>query len=409
MDFISSCVFLLLMMLNMSAGQNNKWHITFNPQEITAVPGLCALISCNFTYPDQAKPVQKILLYACNKNGCNKEIFNFNKNSRRYKQSEAGQIEMLETDPHKNNCSIIMKDINVTDEGEYAFRVEGSNGQKITYPTRFKVAIQEKPIMDIPPLRQGEPAGLNCSAPFPCLESPPDITWWARIKGEPAIKLKDNITLTTFKSHYLSTLALTPSSKLHNATVECYVTYGHIDISTHRTLEVMYFTNESKINRTISQIGPEIYSTVGENLTKRAEKLLKDTRETKHGNTSSVVQGTETFLKKLGLSKILTFLAGMACSAVIFSVTLCCWVSCHRVKKHKGLTANPDTGVNLEKKLAEEEEREPTDMEYTEINRDRRGNGKRCEDDQTEMSNGETEDQKQKGEEIYSNVLFVES
>ncbi|XP_051966179.1 sialic acid-binding Ig-like lectin 14 isoform X2 [Xyrauchen texanus] len=367
MDFISSCVFLLLMMLNMSAGQNNKWHITFNPQEITAVPGLCALISCNFTYPDQAKPVQKILLYACNKNGCNKEIFNFNKNSRRYKQSEAGQIEMLETDPHKNNCSIIMKDINVTDEGEYAFRVEGSNGQKITYPTRFKVAIQEKPIMDIPPLRQGEPAGLNCSAPFPCLESPPDITWWARIKGEPAIKLKDNITLTTFKSHYLSTLALTPSSKLHNATVECYVTYGHIDISTHRTLEVMY------------------------------------------GNTSSVVQGTETFLKKLGLSKILTFLAGMACSAVIFSVTLCCWVSCHRVKKHKGLTANPDTGVNLEKKLAEEEEREPTDMEYTEINRDRRGNGKRCEDDQTEMSNGETEDQKQKGEEIYSNVLFVES
>ncbi|XP_051534952.1 sialic acid-binding Ig-like lectin 14 isoform X2 [Myxocyprinus asiaticus] len=318
MDFISSCVLLLLMVLNMSAGilayscfiqgQNNMWHITFNPQEVTAVPGLCALISCNFTYPDKAEPIQKILLYACNKNEiCNKKIFNSNEESRRDKQSETGQIEMLETDPHKNNCSIIMKDINVTDEGEYAFRVEGSNTKKITYPTRFKISIQEKPIMDIPPLREGEPAGLNCSAPFPCPETPPDITWLIKIKGEPAFKLQDNITLATFKSYYLSTLALTPSSKLHDATVGCYVTYGHVEISTSRTLEVMY------------------------------------------GNTSSVViQGTETFLKKLGLSTILTFLAGMACSAVIFSVTLCCWVSCHRANKHKGLTANPDTGVNLE-------------------------------------------------------------
>ncbi|XP_051522403.1 sialic acid-binding Ig-like lectin 16 isoform X2 [Myxocyprinus asiaticus] len=445
MHFISSWVLLLLMVLNLSTGQNNKdWDIIFNPPEVTAVPGLCAFISCTFTYPDKTEHIQNTLWLSCNKtNICNNTIFNSSISGRQGK-SEKIQIDMLEMDPNKKNCSIILKNIKATDQKQYAFRVEWSNTQEFTYPTRLKVVIQEKPIIDIPPLREGEQANLTCSAPFPCPQTPPDITFWIETKSEDFKGLQDSITLTNNKSHYLSTLTLTPTSKLHNATVRCQVSYGPKNISTSRTLEVTNPTDESVINWTIRPTDLKLHSTVSEHLTEKGQKMLTDTRGTTDGNTTSVVVQTfETFLKKLDLLTIFTFLTGMACSAVIISVTLCCWVSCRRVKKHKVLTANPDTGVNLEldagtpdkaaptglaveeeaagaevgevtyatidyslleKKPAEEEERESTDTEYAEIKRDTQGKGKKYEDVQNEMSNAETADQKQKGEEeIYSN------
>uniref|UniRef100_A0A8C2E9F1 Ig-like domain-containing protein n=1 Tax=Cyprinus carpio TaxID=7962 RepID=A0A8C2E9F1_CYPCA len=79
----------------------------------------------------------------------------------------------------------------------------------------------DEPIMDIPDLSEGEETNLTCSAPFPCPGAPPD-----------------NITLTTSKNLYLSTLTLTPSSDLHDGTVGCDVSYGSKNISTRRTLEV---------------------------------------------------------------------------------------------------------------------------------------------------------------------------
>uniref|UniRef100_A0A8C2HEV2 Si:dkey-24p1.7 n=1 Tax=Cyprinus carpio TaxID=7962 RepID=A0A8C2HEV2_CYPCA len=97
----------------------------------------------------------------------------------------------------------------------------------------------DEPIMDIPDLSEGEETNLTCSAPFPCPGAPPD-----------------NITLTTSKNLYLSTLTLTPSSDLHDGTVGCDVSYGSKNISTRRTLEVKCEfpsdTNKSKVNESFS-------------------------------------------------------------------------------------------------------------------------------------------------------------
>lgn len=97
----------------------------------------------------------------------------------------------------------------------------------------------DKPKMDIPPLSERKEANLTCSAPFPCPEAPPEIRWWIRSRGGNITDPKGIITLTTSKSLYLSTLTLTPTSDLHNATVGCDVSYGSKNISTRRTLEVM--------------------------------------------------------------------------------------------------------------------------------------------------------------------------
>ncbi len=89
----------------------------------------------------------------------------------------------------------------------------------------------DKPIMKVPLLSEGKKANLTCSAPFPCPEDPPEITWWMMTRGGNITYLKDNITLTTSKSLYISTLTLTPTSDLHNATVRCDVNYGSKNIS----------------------------------------------------------------------------------------------------------------------------------------------------------------------------------
>ncbi|XP_067306335.1 sialic acid-binding Ig-like lectin 12 isoform X2 [Pseudorasbora parva] len=495
MQIISSCTLLSMLICNIlrTGNGNNDWSITFNPQEITAVPGSCALISCTFTYPDKAKPIDNVQWMMCQNGQCRKSIF------KSKKETETEQIKMLEPDLTKNNCSFIMKDMKAENAKEYAFRLEGQNSQRNTYYPRVKIIIQDEPIMGIPLLSDGVEASLTCSAPFPCPETPPEITWWIKTTKENITNLKEaNITLITPKSLFLSTLPLTPTSKLHNATVGCDVSYGDQTIRASRTLEVMYvqtlrilgnatvmegdtlhlnctveshppssdpvwsfsgaadnirnytsaenltitnvrkehagkyicemtYRNETlKASITINVIHVQTLRILGnatvmegdtlhlnctveshppssdpvwsfsgaadnirnytsaENLTitnvrkehagkyicemtYRNETLnasitinvIRDTNEFTPGggnllgkddllNSTKKATVLESIMEKLDISHILTFVAGMACSAIIFSIMLCCWVSWHRGKKHKVPTENPNTDVNLE-------------------------------------------------------------
>jgi len=87
----------------------------------------------------------------------------------------------------------------------------------------------DEPIIYIPLLSEGVEANLTCSAPSPCPETPPKITWWIQQRGEEITNLEyDKITLNTSKSLYISTLPLTPTSKMHNATVGCDVSYVNV-------------------------------------------------------------------------------------------------------------------------------------------------------------------------------------
>uniref|UniRef100_A0A8C1XH25 Si:dkey-24p1.7 n=1 Tax=Cyprinus carpio TaxID=7962 RepID=A0A8C1XH25_CYPCA len=527
MHIISCCTILFILICCVQAnndGKNKDWNISFNPPEVTAVSGLCALISCTFTYPEKAQP-KTVQWNVCNKPTECKNVNEGQIGERKLTETE--QIKWLEPDPSKNNCSSIIKEIK-EDEREYTFKFV-KQGETL-HNSSVKIIIQDEPIMNIPDLSEGEETNLTCSAPFPCPEAPPEITWWIKTREGNIIDLKDNIiTLTTSKSLYLSTLTLTLSSDLHNGTVGCDVSYGSKNISTNRTLEVKYVktlqilgnskvmegdtlslnctveshppssdpvwsfngTTETFMNQTfagsfmITNVTKEHAGVYGCTRTYRNETLnasftisiIRDTNKLKvkesfslgSNNTApndtrnTTVQGIiEDFLKNWGTSKILTFLAGMVCSALIFSVVLCCLVSCHRGKKHKVPTANPDTEVNLEmvptdaaqtgtneetplhgqlnggnpntagptdgaeeneavgmdaketdyasidysllkNRAPEEEEKEPTSTDYAEIKRDKRRDEKeravlRDGDDQIE-----TQDQMEGEEELYSN------
>uniref|UniRef100_A0A8C1XF60 Si:dkey-24p1.7 n=1 Tax=Cyprinus carpio TaxID=7962 RepID=A0A8C1XF60_CYPCA len=530
MHIISCCTILFILICCVQAKnygknkiKNKDWNISFNPAEVTAVSGLCALISCTFTYPEKAQP--KTVQIKCNDPTKCKNVIKIQIGGGKLIETE--QIKWLEPDPSKNNCSSIIKEIK-EDEREYTFKFV-RQGETL-HNSSVKIIIQDEPIMNIPDLSEGEETNLTCSAPFPCPEAPPEITWWIKTREGNIIDLKDNIiTLTTSKSLYLSTLTLTLSSDLHNGTVGCDVSYGSKNISTNRTLEVKYvktlqILGNSKVmegdtlslNCTVESHPPSsdpVWSFSGTtktfmnptfagsfmitnvrkehagvygctrtyvNTTLNASftiSIIRDTNKSKvnesfspgsnniapNDTRNTTVQGIiEDFLKNWGTSKILTFLAGMVCSALIFSVVLCCLVSCHRGKKHKVPTANPDTEVNLEmvptdaaqtgtneetplhgqlnggnpntagptdgaeeneavgmdaketdyasidysllkNRAPEEEEKEPTSTDYAEIKRDKRRDEKeravlRDGDDQIE-----TQDQMEGEEELYSN------
>uniref|UniRef100_A0A8C7JJU9 B-cell receptor CD22 n=1 Tax=Oncorhynchus kisutch TaxID=8019 RepID=A0A8C7JJU9_ONCKI len=210
----------------------SSWTITFSPAEITAEKGLCAVISCTFTHPDNIKPTAAIWFKCPASDRCDKVkniIFHSetpSKAQKAYKQ----RVSLLETDLTKKNCSVIINDIRENDAGEYQFRLPSS----YTYPKKVSItvsALTQKPSVLTPALTEGEPATLTCTAPGICSGTPPNITWTWRGTG-------DNITeedLTTVTTTHFSTLTFTPSAKHHGTNVTCLVTFNG-RITTKKTL-----------------------------------------------------------------------------------------------------------------------------------------------------------------------------
>uniref|UniRef100_A0A8C8CNY9 B-cell receptor CD22 n=1 Tax=Oncorhynchus tshawytscha TaxID=74940 RepID=A0A8C8CNY9_ONCTS len=234
----------------------SPWTITVSPAEITAEKGLCAVISCTFTHPDNIKPTAAVWFKCPTKGKCDEDkirIFHLKEPSKAHDGYEQ-RVSLLETDLTKKNCSVIINDIRENDAGEYQFRLPNSN----TYPKKVKItvsgtmtiksnqikfylshthALTQKPSVLTPPLTEGEPATLTCTAPGMCSGTPPNITWTWRGTG-------DNITeedLTTVTTTHFSTLTFTPSAEHHNMMVTCQVTFQKkYQIEETVTLNVTY-------------------------------------------------------------------------------------------------------------------------------------------------------------------------
>lgn len=116
--------------------KNESWSIIFNPPEVIAVPGLCALISCTFTYPNETKHFNNFEWRVCNATKCSQPFFN-----NKTKENDNGRIKMLDPDLDTKNCSFIIKDIQPEDQGEYVFRVEPP-GLETLFKPGVKISIQ---------------------------------------------------------------------------------------------------------------------------------------------------------------------------------------------------------------------------------------------------------------------------
>uniref|UniRef100_A0A4W5RI86 Ig-like domain-containing protein n=1 Tax=Hucho hucho TaxID=62062 RepID=A0A4W5RI86_9TELE len=210
----------------------SPWTITFSPAEITVEKGQCAVISCTFTHPDNIKPTTAIWFKCRTKDRCDEDK-NITFHSETPSKAQEGfkqRVSLLETDLTKKNCSVIINDIRENDAGEYQFRLLNS----YTYSKKVKItvsALTQKPSVLTPPLTEGEPATLTCTAPGFCSGTPPNITWTWRGTGDNITELRDNTTiqmredLTNVTTTHFSTLTFTPSAEHHNMMVMCQVSF----------------------------------------------------------------------------------------------------------------------------------------------------------------------------------------
>ncbi|KAA0701797.1 hypothetical protein E1301_Tti016412 [Triplophysa tibetana] len=380
MQIISSCTVFCMLILTVFT-ENEEHFISLYPANLTAVQGICALVSCTLTSPENPNSIK---IHTCN-------IKNKENENCKTANSKEEWIKMLEHVQDTKNCSFIIKNITAGDEGEYEFRVE-----KPPHRFRLKIIIQDKPVIEVPPLREHEQANLSCSAPSPCPETPPNITWWITKRNGGITEVKNENYSTTSEGFYNSTLTLTPTSELYNATVGCNVSYGDKkNISTNKTIEVMHgptfqilghkTVNEGDTLRLSCTVDSHPASsdpvwtlngstdklmnhTSGENLTitnvstqhageyvctvnytdKPWNKSININVVRNTNETKNEITGIKAFLDLMADEKTHIFLMGMGTSAIIFSVILCCWVSCKRAKRPEVQTAPADSEVNLQ-------------------------------------------------------------
>uniref|UniRef100_A0A4W5LQ91 B-cell receptor CD22 n=1 Tax=Hucho hucho TaxID=62062 RepID=A0A4W5LQ91_9TELE len=189
-------------------------------------------------HPDSFKPITAIWFKCPTNDKCEKDknIIFHSETPSKVKQGFKQRVSLLETDLTKKNCSVIINNIRENDAGEYQFRLLSS----YTYSKKVKItvsALTQKPSVLTPPLTEGEPATLTCTAPGFCSGTPPNITWTWRGTG-------DNITeedLTNVTTTHFSTLTFTPSAEHHNMMVTCQVSFQKkYQIEETVTLNVTY-------------------------------------------------------------------------------------------------------------------------------------------------------------------------
>ncbi|KAM4567469.1 sialic acid-binding Ig-like lectin 5 [Fundulus diaphanus] len=221
--------------------------ITLNEGEITAEAGLCVVIPCSFTTPDEFTP-KNIVWFKCEswKWKCWESEIIFHNNHNKVQSEFLGRVSLLDPDVGQRNCSIMINDLTTSDSGSYQLRVNGlyyGNADGFVFGQRTTVSVKDlnqRPTVTNPPLTEGQQATLTCTAPGLCSGSPPKITWMWRGKEENESMI-GNITalrtenLTAVTQRHSSTLTFNTTAEHHNSNITCKVSFTG-DITTEETL-----------------------------------------------------------------------------------------------------------------------------------------------------------------------------
>ncbi|XP_069393194.1 myelin-associated glycoprotein-like isoform X1 [Paralichthys olivaceus] len=235
--------------------------------DITAEVGLCVVIPCSFTIPYSFR-LSTLVWSKCESTkprcGDVDMIFNSRGSSRKVQVGFTGRVSLLESDVSQKNCSIIISDLKESDSGTYQLRVNGHfNGYAdgFTFPQRTTVHVKglsQKPTVTIPPLTEGRPATLTCTAPGLCSGSEPTITWTWRGRGESDAHIPGSITalmtenVAAFAKRSRSNLTFDPSAEHHGGNITCTVNFrGNVITEETKTLSVTY-VKEVRITRNTS-------------------------------------------------------------------------------------------------------------------------------------------------------------
>ncbi|XP_053743761.1 myelin-associated glycoprotein-like isoform X2 [Synchiropus splendidus] len=242
--------------------------VTLDDGVITAESGLCVEIPCSFKTPQNFTP-QHMLWFRCVRQGQDRcdyssdPIYSTDSSSA-IREGFEGRVSLLESDVSQRKCSIIISNLSPSDSGWYQVRVT-SKDNGYTYWTKQEISVRglrQKPILAVPPLKEGQLTALTCTAPGLCSGSEPTISWKWEGKGKSPHLVGGNITaqkrvsLGAVRRQYSSTLIFSASSEHHSSTITCTVVFKHSgSTEAKKTLAVQYLKSVTITGQTLVRQG----------------------------------------------------------------------------------------------------------------------------------------------------------
>ncbi|KAM9783154.1 sialic acid-binding Ig-like lectin 14 [Neosynchiropus ocellatus] len=242
--------------------------VTLDDEVITAERGLCVEIPCSFKTPWSFTPLH-MLWYRCEhgyQERCDhsSDLIYSSDRSSAIRKGFKGRVSLLESDVSQGNCSIIINDLSPSDSGWYQLRVI-SQDNGFTYWTKQDISVRglsQKPILDVPQLKEGQLTALTCTAPGLCSGSEPTISWRWEGKGKTQQLTGGNITaqksasLGAVRRQYSSALIFNASSEHHSSSITCTVVFKPGGTTEEKkTLEVQYLKSVTITGQTLVREG----------------------------------------------------------------------------------------------------------------------------------------------------------
>ncbi|KAM4825294.1 sialic acid-binding Ig-like lectin 16 isoform 2-T2 [Thomomys bottae] len=231
---------MFLSLLLLSLGGSQAWDPRYKlqvPSEVSVEEGLCVLVPCSFSYPEAMAQADSSLAYGYwfqDETNTDHGIPVASNNPARPAQSRTQGRFQLVGDPHRNNCSLLIRDAQREDSMHYFFRVE--KGAKLKYNFRSRkfilqvTALTQTPDIFMPgALESGQAVTIVCVFPWISEQcQAPSISW-----SGPALSSQGLQPQLSF----WSALSLTPRLTDHDTQLTCHVDF-RAGVSVQKTVQL---------------------------------------------------------------------------------------------------------------------------------------------------------------------------
>ncbi|XP_066575219.1 sialic acid-binding Ig-like lectin 5 [Amia ocellicauda] len=241
-------VFILIFCVTGTQSETTDWPINL-PQKLTAEEGLCVIIPCSFSNPENKLQPPFTGIWLKTEQTPQKTVFHSSGPSK-VSEEYRGRVALL-GNLTENQCTVIISDLRKSDGGTYQFRADGKRkNAKNTYKKKCNIIINDltqKPTMSPVSVTEGELATLTCTAPGRCSGTPPTITWKTKpdLKGIETHKSENNSDGTTTHS---SDFIFWPVPKHNKAVISCEVKFTNTTTQESVTLEVKYSQRKPSVS-----------------------------------------------------------------------------------------------------------------------------------------------------------------
>ncbi|XP_053560304.1 sialoadhesin [Bombina bombina] len=168
--------FVLIILLCIKGGCSD-WVVE-NPDGLLSVSGSCLLIPCSFNYPSDMQPNNGIVMIWY-KNFDSEKTLVYHPNEE-IDAAFKGRVEML-GDSTQKNCTLLIKNVNEQDSGNYRFRFELTGVNAWLSRKGVTVSVTDNPVTPVvvspPDVTEGQFVTFQCSTPYFCPDSSTALAW----------------------------------------------------------------------------------------------------------------------------------------------------------------------------------------------------------------------------------------